>query len=214
MMNLLRIAGATALLALASNGIAQDQADREWEFRVLLDGAEIGTHVFTLDEQADRRLLRSEARFDVKFLFLTAYRYRHRTEEEWADGCLHEIDAETVANGKEQHVVGMRQDEHFVLEKGGSREKLPRCIMTFAYWNPAFLSEDRLLNPQTGEFLDVDVTELPATEMTVRGKTVEGHGYRVTAKDLELQVWYSPDREWLALESTARGGRKLRYELI
>jgi len=28
-----------------------------------------------------------------------------------------------------------------------------------------------------------------------------------------MQLWYTPEREWLALESTVKGGRLLRYEL-
>ena len=28
-----------------------------------------------------------------------------------------------------------------------------------------------------------------------------------------MQLWYTPDRQWLALESKTRGDRVLRYEL-
>ena len=29
--------------------------------------------------------------------------------------------------------------------------------------------------------------------------------------ELRIDLWYSPDDDWLALESASKGGRKLRY---
>jgi len=192
-----------------------DDVDREWEFRVLLDGSEIGSHVFRLEQQQDRKLLKSEAQFDVRFLFFTAFSYQHRNYEEWADDCLLEIDARTVTNGKTQVVEGEKEGDAFVVETDSDSAKLPGCVMTFAYWNPDFLSEPRLLNPQTGEFLDVDVTPQSTETVTVRGESRQAKRYDLKAKDMQLSVWYAQDdNEWLALQSTVKGGRIMRYELI
>ena len=199
---------------LFSVSVASDAlAEREWQFRVLLDGSEIGSHSFELREEGDRKRLVSEARFDIKFLFFTAYRYRHTNTEEWSDDCLVEIDARTVRNGDTLDVEGRKSGESFVVQRPGETVELPACIMTFAYWNPGFLDEPKLLNPQTGEFLDVTVEELPVETLTVRGESREARRYRVVAKDMELELWYSQDSEWLALESTVKGGRVIRYEL-
>lgn len=188
--------------------------EREWQFRVLLDGSPIGTHNFALQERGELRRLQSDATFEVKFLFFTAYRYQHRNTEEWSDGCLREIDARTVTNGKEQQVAGEQQGDQFVIETAAADEVLPSCIMTFAYWNADFLRQPRLLNPQTGEYLDVNVEQLGEDTIEVRGASQTARRFRVTAKDTDLELWYSPDNEWLALESVAKGGRKIRYELI
>jgi hypothetical protein len=86
--------------------------------------------------------------------------------------------------------------------------------MSFAYWNPAFLQQDRLLNTQNGEYLEVDVSA-PVTELLeVRGETRSALRYRLDAGELSLNLWYSTDDEWLALESEVQGGRILRYELM
>ena len=48
----------------------------------------------------------------------------------------------------------------------------------------------------------------------MRGQAIETQRYRLLAKNVEVDVWYSEsDRSWLALESTVKGGRKLRYVL-
>lgn len=85
--------------------------------------------------------------------------------------------------------------------------------MTFAYWNPDFLRQPRLLNPQSGEYLDVEVEQVGQEPIVIRGEEVAASVYRITARKMELKLWYSEDDEWLALESVAKGGRILRYEL-
>ena len=70
---------AAALAALAGGAAAEV---RTWDFRVTLDDREIGRHRFTLAaRESGERELRSEARFDVRVLFVDAYRYRHEAAE-------------------------------------------------------------------------------------------------------------------------------------
>ena len=208
------LAGAQSLQSTEPAAPGLGEPEREWEFRVLLDGSEIGTHQFELQDKGDSKLLQSNAKFDVKFLFFTAFKYRHRNTEEWSDDCLVDIDATTVTNGKTQTVDGEKNGDSFVVNRDDGKAELPACVMTFAYWNPQFLEQPRLLNPQTGEFLDVEVEALPPATLTVRGEEREAQRYRVSAKDMDLKLWYSQDDEWLALESVAKGGRIIRYELI
>lgn len=186
---------------------------QSWDFAVKLDGDKIGYHRFELIEEGQQRRLRSEARFDVRFLFINAFKYRHSSTEIWSDGCLREIETRTQTNGKKLAVSGATIDDNLVIEAGTDTNQLRDCVMTFAYWNPEFLRQPRLLNTQSGEYLDVEVEELGREPITVRGLNMEASVYRLTAKKLELKLWYSSDDEWLALESVAKGGRIIRYEL-
>ena len=188
-------------------------SDKSWDFSVLLDGSEIGYHRFELTENDGQKRLTSEAKFDVRFLFINAFRYRHTNTEVWADGCLERLEANTRANGKELVVSGLRADDGFVVDDGEARSALGNCVMTFAYWNPEFLQQPRLLNPQSGEYLDVEVERVGQEPIVVRGEEVAASVYRLTARQMELKLWYSENDEWLALESVAKGGRILRYEL-
>lgn len=194
--------------------ITSDTEDgRDWKFRVLLNGSEIGYHRFELVDTGTSRELHSEAAFDVRFLFFNAFRYRHMTTEKWDGQCLSEIRSKTDSNGKSLALQGERTADGFVIETTGDEDSLPGCVMTFAYWNPQFLDQPRLLNPQTGEYLDVQVQPLDAESVNVRGEDVLAQPYRLVAKNMEVTVWYSQNDEWLALESVVKGGRILRYEL-
>ena len=202
-----------ALLALpAPSGAMVDEA-RSWTFTVHLDDSRIGYHRFDVLPAGEGVEVISEARFDVKFLFINAFQYRHSNREAWDGRCLERIESATRENDREFAVVGQREDDTFVIDTGETAESLDSCVMTFAYWNPAFLQQSRLLNPQSGEYMPVDVQPLGKREVVVRGDTVVASAYRVTARNTELTVWYSDDDEWLGLESVAKGGRIIRYEL-
>lgn len=195
----------------ASDGTASTRA---WTFDVYLDESRIGSHVFRLEEDDDGvRRLQAEARFDVKFLFINAFKYRHEIEETWSGDCLTDVEARTNSNGKRTEVVGELGEDGFTVVTDQAEAALGECVMTFAYWNPAFLDQPRLLNPQTGEFLAIEVEALGTQLLNSGGQNVLAEGYQVTARGLEVRVWYSPEAEWLALESSTKGGRIIRYEL-
>ena len=124
-----------------------------------------------------------------------------------------EFDATTNANGKRVQVSGAQTGAGFSVERDDVPLELPECVMTFAYWNPVFLTQPRLLNPQTGEYMDVSVEQIGEEFLKVRGLRVAATRYKLTAKNVDLTLWYSPEEEWLALESVAKGGRIIRYEL-
>ena len=201
-----------AASVLATDG---GKTESSWTFNVFLDDSQIGYHEYRLIERPDGlRRIEARAQFDVKFLFINAFRYRHEIQETWSGNCLTAVQARTNSNGKKTQVEGSLTDSGFLLEAGEAERRLGDCVMTFAYWNPEFLKADRLLNPQTGEFLDVDVEAIDTGRIVVSGKNYDADCYLVTARQLEVRVCYSADdNRWLALESPTKGGRTLRYEL-
>ena len=203
------LAAMLAVTASASTGAA----DRAWSFDVYLDDSRIGYHDYRLVESRDGSVrLEAEASFNVRILFINAFRYRHEIEETWSGDCLTGVVAKTNSNGKRTEVVGELTEQGFTVSTGEEERALAECVMTFAYWNPAFLEQPRLLNPQTGEFVDVEVELLGNEPLPLSRKAEQARCYLVRARNMEVRVWYSPDAEWLALESPTKGGRKIRYE--
>jgi len=184
-----------------------------WDFDVYLNNKKVGKHSFEVVEADGERQVMSEANFVYRILFIPAYQYEHRSAERWAGNCLLEFDARTNANGDRIEVSGARNESGFRVERAEEPLELPDCVMTFAYWNPDFLKQPQLLNPQTGEYVDVNVEEVGTETLEVRGDAVEATRYRLTAYEMDLSLWYSSDDVWLALESIAKGGHTIRYEL-
>ena len=155
---------ALAALAALSNGAATASAagpaGGEWDFRVLLDDSPIGEHRFALATTGGERKLVSEARFAVKLLGVTVYRYRHEATELWRGDCL-----------------------------------------------------ARLLNAQSGKIEPVRISKAGSGTVEVRGQPVEATRWRIATDAQPIDVWYSQQGEWLGLDSTVGGNRKLSYRL-
>ncbi|MES2184236.1 MAG: DUF6134 family protein [Pseudomonadota bacterium] len=191
---------------------------RTWDFQVLLDGKPIGSHRFDVTTAGERTTVKSEAHFAVKLLGLTIYRYDHQDQEAWQGGCLRKMDSRTDDNGKTFTVNATADADGLRVKTGDGASPVlitvAGCTMGFAYWNPAMLKEKQLLNSQTGEYQAV-VVGAPATdEVLARGVRQPARRYHLTGPENPLDLWYSPEGEWLGLESTMSGGRRLRYRLL
>ena len=206
-----------ALLAAASATASSpappaSPAGREWNFRVLLDGREVGWHRYVVRGDGAATEVESRAQFDVRFLFLNAYRYRHEARERWRGACLDGLDSRTETNGTVEEVAAVAYEEALVVSGPSGDARLPGCVMSFAYWDPRILRATRLLNSQTGELLPVRVDERGTERVSVAGQHVPATRHRLSTRDLQIDLWYA-DGRWVALEAPTPGGRVLRYEL-
>jgi hypothetical protein len=206
----MRLLAILLLLACASPSYANSSGD--WRFRVLLDGREIGSHSYTLEPAGEGALLRSEARFEVKFLFVTAYTYEHDAVERWQGGCVRSLESRTESNGARSAVNAMTGNGGLAVARPEGRDLHAGCVMSFAYWDPRILGADRLLNSQTGELVPVQVTAQGQEAFAVRGEPRTASRYRISGRELQIDLWYA-DGNWVGLEALADGGRRLRYEL-
>ncbi|HKJ18222.1 MAG TPA: DUF6134 family protein [Xanthomonadales bacterium] len=189
---------------------------QEWEFRVLLGDREIGTHEFRVSRQGDIEQVEIDARFDVKFLFFNAYSYSHQNLERWDGDCLEAIESVTDDNGTSFELRGMARDGRFIFDSNPQGPSTgPACTRSFAYWNPDFLESEKLLNAQTGEIVDVEITRKADEILTIDNQPVAAERYSLAMEDGIISLWYGKESgQWLALEAPARGDRILRYEPV
>ena len=212
----------------------------QWDFVARLDGRPVGSHRFVLEAEgpdgAQRRLV-SEARFDVKLLGLTVYRYRHRAEERWQGDCLASLTARTDDDGAVTEVEGRRSGADFTLrvdgaaasasasgaastsEESPSQGRTPErsagssCVMSFAYWHPtALAARTRLLDPATGRLEPVRLEPVAERPMTIGGREMQVRGLRIAGLEKPIELWYAGDR-WVGLDAVVDGKRMLSYRL-
>jgi Family of unknown function (DUF6134) len=187
---------------------------KEWAFNVYLDKSKIGTHTFTLNDNT----LVSRAKFNVKVLFIEAYKYDHTSKEQWQNDCLTNIDVNTTEDKITTIVKGKKAASGFEISDGKTSQTLAECVMTFAYWNPKILEQNKLLNPQNAEYLDTTFTKLGNAKIDVKGKPTETTHYKLSGalkgvKKLNIELWYNQANEWVALKSVTPEGYNIIYKL-
>jgi hypothetical protein len=210
----------TAATAPADSAQAASPASGVWSFNALLDGKLIGQHRFSLTTQGGERKLISDASFTVKFLGITAYRYRHQTTEQWQGDCLTALTSTTDDDGKPSRVRTESEGNALnviattpVHPAGAPAQSLTGCVMSFAYWNPLIQTQTRLLNAQNGKFESVKLTRVGTGSVDVRGQAVEATQFRINGLAAPIDIWYSTQGDWVGLDSMVAGGRKLSYRL-
>ena len=183
-----------------------------WTFRVLLDGQPVGEHRFSAsapDADGERTLV-SEAAFDVRWLGIPVYRYRHRAVERWRGDCLTALSAGTDDNGTRTQVSAQVRGEQFEVSVPAP-QSASGCVMSFAYWNPALRTQQRLLNAQTGRIAPVRIAPLADAPVDLGPRSVGASGWRIQGPKQPIDVWYSPQGDWIGLDTRVDGGRALRY---
>ena len=188
---------------------------KDWAFDVYLDKSKIGQHTFILN---DANVMTSTAKFNVKVLFVNAYRYDHKAVEKWQGDCLESLAAHTLENKVTTDLKGKLTESNFVVEDGKSNQNLPTCSMTFAYWNPKILTQSHLLNPQNGEWLDTRITKVGSETIEVKGKNTETTHYKLDGSlagksKLKIELWYTANNDWVALKSITPEGYTINYKL-
>jgi len=189
---------------------------KEWNFDVYLDKTKIGEHTFKLSELNE---LTSQARFNVKVLFISAYQYTHKAVETWQAGCLKSLESSTSENDVSTKVKGQLIDGKFVVDDGKVSQVLPECPMTFAYWNQKILTQTKLLNPQNGQWLDTRVKKIGNEILAIKGVNIETTHYKLDAsmegkQKLNIDLWYDTgNHEWVSLRSITPEGYIINYKL-
>ncbi|MEM7098822.1 MAG: DUF6134 family protein [Pseudomonadota bacterium] len=210
-MNYFKILIAIALNCLALSCLAAETQDL-WRFKVMVGERQIGTHDFRLVSRPGEQELSSQASFNVKLLFVNVFDYDHESAERWRANCLQSIESKTLANRKRFAVTGKTTDQGFVVSNSSGTVEMPPCVQTFAYWNPAILESRRLLNAQTGELEEVDISYTGQTNFDVGGDSYTAEQYRITLQAGHIDLWYHTDSNtWLGLETLSPDNRLVRY---
>jgi len=187
----------------------------EWNFDVYLNDSKMGEHQFVLNAASE---LTSTANFKVKILFFNAYQYEHSAVETWQGDCLSTLSAHTVEDKVSTNVNAKLSAQILRVDDGKTKQNLPACSMTFAYWNPKIVEQSKLLNPQNAEYLDTKFSKLGNEQIEVRGKKISATHYQLYGSlagkpKLNIELWYNAANEWVALQSTTPEGYKIRYQL-
>ena len=200
-----KIIGAVALV------ISNSTYAEEWNFDAVLNDKVIGQHTFIYENEKTI----SNANFKFEYLFMD-FIYQHKSTETWQDGCLKTISSKTDDDGDLYEVSGHIGTDRFLVTTNNKTTELPSCVMTFAYGNPKILEQKKLMNSQSGEYLDVDIQFIREENHIVKGEDILTDLWRIEANiddgDLLIHLWYDKNMNWVSLKSQTPIGDML-YKL-
>lgn len=195
-----------------STATASSQSNQQsWKFKVLLNDKPIGFHEVRIETENNRKTVLTQADFDVRFMYIPVYSYNHETREVWQDGCLLNITSATDDNGDNYFINSQKNEQEFALQTQDGNRSLHGCVRSFAYWDINMLKSKQLLNTQTGEYQAVSFNDMGNDTLSLDQGEIDARHFRLKCENMTIDLWYTMDMRWLALESVTESGAVLRY---
>lgn len=178
-------------------------------FSVLREGDAIGQHSIDFARRGDDLVVNVNIDLEVKFAFITVYRYTHRNQEVWRDGRLYSIDSQTDDDGTKHWVKGRATTEGFAVESDSGNALMSSDVIPSSYWHPETPNAKTLLNTQTGELARINVAAgatksdvpMPWGQQAARSFEISG--------DVDLKLWYDDKGCLLKMNFAAPGDGSL-----
>jgi len=201
-------AGTAALALVPATPALASTASRN--FRVTIDDSVIGTHTVSVQHGPNGTTARSVIDLAPKIAFITVYRYELDTTEVYdSEGFLVSMNG-TCNDDGDPHFVNVRRQGETLLVDGSSHQgPVPLTTGVSSHWNKASLGRTPWISTQSGEIINVSVSEISSSEAPAGASA-----YRVTnGADVTIDLFYDARGEWVGSAFDAEG-RRLRIEYI
>ncbi len=178
------------------------------QFDILRNDSPIGEHRLTAEQTAGGLRVAIDTDIRVRVLGVTAYRYRHESREDWADGqdglTLVGLRSRTDDNGSDFRVEGEAEGADFRVEGSEGPVVAPADVVPASYWNPLVLRRRRLLNTKRGTLFEASAE--PRGEETIEsgGQRVRTHRAFI-AGDPAVHLWFDDEQRVRRLAFESRG---------
>jgi hypothetical protein len=203
----LGILAAGGVVAVGGPALAQPAAvPRDVRFRLLRSGSSIGSHAVTFRQDGSKTIAQVDVDIVVRVAFITAFRYRHSSEEVFEGGRLMSVRSQTNDNGRTYGVSGQATRDGFRIEGPGGPFTAPATLLTSnSTWNAGFVRQQALLNVQQGGQCGLAVNRVGSEAVTAGGAQVTAEKYRAITPQCAGHVWYAPDGRWVRAVLEMRG---------
>lgn len=175
------------------------------EFKVLRKGKDFGTHIVTFDVSGDGSFT-ATSDVDLKAGLgpITVFRYALDSTEMWRDGKLVKLTGRTNDDGDKETVEAVLADGQLAIDGSGFSGNAALEIIPSSHWNRKEAYSSKLLSTESGEVLDVSVSEIGREWVEVAGETIPATHYRLVS-DITVDLWYDDQSRWVKLGFEARG---------
>jgi hypothetical protein len=201
----------SGMAILGAKSVSANETSGDLRFEVMRNGSEIGYHVLSFRQEAERLTVDIDIELRVKFAFITAYSYEHRNREEWEAGRLLGFKSSTNDNGVHSAVETRLEDGQLLIAGSAGRQTGPADLLPTTYWHRNFMDRERWIDTQNGRIVESAVTPEGSERIESAGRMIEANRFKLRG-DLDVDLWYHDDR-WVKLGFNASDGSRIDYRL-
>ena len=155
------------------------------------EGEPIGREQVRIVRTDDGAVVDVQTRTRAKVLFME-FRYDHSRREEWKDGKLVRMVADTDDDGTKSHLETIRSAAGWTVTVNGQSSQRDGDPLPLTLWGRAVLEKGELYSIIDAKPYRVQVASLGTETITLDGKTVSAERFRISG-DVERDLWYGVD---------------------
>ncbi len=180
------------------------------DFSIIRKGDKIGEHTLTFTRTGNVLTVAVAVDIVVGFGPIAFFRYKHRATEQWLDGTVVSVEAETNDDGTPRRMSGHRNQSGLVVEGSkAARYVAPAQSLPGTHWNRAMLNAP-FINTEDGRLMSPTVTPAGSVRVPEGGRSVMAQRFQLRG-DADLDTFYDPTPSWAGLRFTARDGSEIVY---
>lgn len=212
-LSLATAAAAIPLLRPVLSVAAAAVAHRDLRFRVLRHGSPVGEHRVTFRPDGDRLTVETRVEIAVKVLFITAFRFRHESEEVWQADRLVAVKSTTDNNGTLREVSGHAVADGFrIVGEDGPFLAAAHLLTSDALWDRRIVREHRLIDVERGGEIGLVTAQLGDEQVDTPQGPLRASRYQMITPYYAGSVSYDADGRWVKGLIEMRGER-IEYAL-
>jgi len=203
-----------AAAMLVSAAVAEQPVPQDLEFKIVREGDDIGHHRITFRKDAEKLVVRSDLKIEVKMLAFTAYRYEQTRSEVWRDRKLVALTSVANDDGTFYDIKGQAGPNGLRVTSRGKSWTLPADSVPASYWNVSMVTtrSSPLIDAQSGTILDATVKKIGQERIWAGGKEIVATHYRLGTKR-PRDLWYDAQGRWVKMRAEGRDGSVAEWEL-
>ena len=205
------VAGAVA----AASVLAAAQAQAETlNYTVTRDGSTIGTHSVDINDAGTEVSVNTD--IEVKVLFVTAYKFKHTSQEKWQNGKLVAISSTTDDDGTPKELNASLEGDKLTVNsvvKGQDRlQSVAAGTLPASLWNPETVSQSALMNTLDGQLMNITVENMGADTVETGSGNIEANHYAITG-ELTRELWFDGQGRLVRMRFPDKTNSEIVYAL-
>lgn len=202
-----------ALAAVSVLAAAQAEAET-LNYTVTRDGSTIGTHTVEISDDATEVNVKTD--IEVKVLFVTAYKFKHTSQEKWQNGQLVAISSTTDDDGTPKELNATLDGASLAVNsvvKGQDRmQTVAADTLPASLWNKATVDQSALLNTLDGQVMAIEVADMGAATVETGAGSVEATHYAITG-ELTRELWFDGQGRLVRMRFPDKTNSEIVYAL-
>lgn len=178
-----------AMLGGGASALAADPVVLTYDIRK--DGENIGRETVRIVSQDGRAMVDVETHTRARVLFLD-FHYDHERHEEWRDGALVRMTAETDDDGTVSRLQATAAADGWDFTVNGKSTHRAGDLLPLTLWGRSLLTKAELFSVIDAQPYRIAVASLGRENLSVGSATQSCEHFRMSG-DVERELWYGQD---------------------